>query len=78
MEFLQNSVNNTCDIYLDELKDSLGTICGREISESTIWRTLKRCGYRMKKVSEVCLPIVAWYNLNLIAKIFNVVDEKCY
>ena len=51
-KFLQNSINNTCDIYLDELKDSLGMICGKDVSESTIWRTLKRCGYRMKKVSK--------------------------
>ncbi|KAF8186614.1 hypothetical protein K438DRAFT_1513718, partial [Mycena galopus ATCC 62051] len=42
-------VDRTCDTYLDELQESLGAICGAEASQATIWRTLRRCGYRMKK-----------------------------
>jgi hypothetical protein len=49
-KFLQGSVNDTCDAYLDELRDSLGVVCGAEVSLSTIWRSLKRSGYKMKKV----------------------------
>ncbi|KAK7035009.1 hypothetical protein R3P38DRAFT_2518806 [Favolaschia claudopus] len=48
--FLQGSVDTTCDTYLDELQESLETICGAEVSKATIWRTLRRKGYRMKKV----------------------------
>src|ERR1700679_3521000 len=31
----------------------MGAICGADASLSTIWRTLKRTGYRMKKVSSI-------------------------
>ncbi|KIM36596.1 hypothetical protein M413DRAFT_78107, partial [Hebeloma cylindrosporum] len=43
-------VNSTCDVYLDELQDSLSAICNANVSKSTIWRILKRSGYKMKKV----------------------------
>ncbi|KAJ7216207.1 hypothetical protein B0H12DRAFT_990952, partial [Mycena haematopus] len=49
--FLQGSVDRTCDMYLDELQESLGAICGAEASQATIWRTLRRQGYRMKKIT---------------------------
>ncbi|KAJ6610370.1 hypothetical protein B0H10DRAFT_1811654 [Mycena sp. CBHHK59/15] len=48
--FLQGTVDRTCDTYLDEMQESLGAICGVEACQATIWRTLKRKGYRMKKV----------------------------
>ena len=67
MKFLQNSVNDTCGIYLDEVKDSLGTICGRDVFESTIWRTHKRCGYCMKKVGNHLDPV----SLKYTAEIFS-------
>ncbi|KAJ7463644.1 hypothetical protein FB451DRAFT_1180122 [Mycena latifolia] len=44
------SVDETCDTYLEELQESLGFVCGAEASQATIWRTLQRKGYRMKKV----------------------------
>ncbi|KDR78495.1 hypothetical protein GALMADRAFT_49920, partial [Galerina marginata CBS 339.88] len=50
VSFLQGQVNSTCDVFLDELQESLSAICGADTHVSTIWRTLKRCGYRMKKV----------------------------
>ncbi|KAJ7824658.1 hypothetical protein B0H13DRAFT_1551573, partial [Mycena leptocephala] len=49
--FLQGAVDRSCDTYLDELQESLGAICGAEVSLSTIWRTLRRKGYRMKKIT---------------------------
>ncbi|KAF8161877.1 hypothetical protein BJ912DRAFT_801376, partial [Pholiota molesta] len=48
--FIHGTVNETCDIYLDELRDSLGAICGTRASLQLIWKTLKRGGYHMKKV----------------------------
>ncbi|KAF8130429.1 hypothetical protein K438DRAFT_861232 [Mycena galopus ATCC 62051] len=50
-KFLQNSVDRTCDTYLDEFQESLGAICGAEASQATIWQTLRRSGYRMKKLT---------------------------
>jgi transposase len=49
-QFLQGSLDKTCDQYLDELKDGLRDICGVDTSISTIWLALKRSGYTMKKV----------------------------
>ncbi|KAJ7884249.1 hypothetical protein B0H13DRAFT_1559589, partial [Mycena leptocephala] len=49
--FLQGAVDHSCDTYLDELQESLGAICGAEVSLSTIWRTLRKKGYRMKKIT---------------------------
>ena len=37
-------------MYLDELRLELQEVCGVSISLSTIWRTLKKGGYSMKKV----------------------------
>ena len=67
-QFLQNSVNDTCNIYLDELKDSLGIICGRDVSESTIWRTLKCCGYHMKKVGNHLDPVSLKYTIEIFSQ----------
>jgi transposase len=38
------------DLYLDELRMELLETCGVSVSESTIWRTLVKGGYSMKKV----------------------------
>ena len=43
-------LNDTPDLYLDELKQELQDICGVAVSKQTIWRTLIECGCRMKKV----------------------------
>jgi hypothetical protein len=50
VQFLLGSVGSNCDAYLDELRDSLSIICGKEVSNPTVWRALRRCGYRMKKM----------------------------
>ncbi|KAJ7599517.1 hypothetical protein C8J56DRAFT_769474 [Mycena floridula] len=38
------------DTYLDEIREELREKTGRDISESTAWRYLKRSGHTMKKV----------------------------
>ncbi|KAL0572656.1 hypothetical protein V5O48_009314, partial [Marasmius crinis-equi] len=48
--FLQNSVNKVFDVYLNESQESLVGICGVEASTTTIFGTLWRGGYRMKKL----------------------------
>ncbi|KLO04692.1 Homeodomain-like protein, partial [Schizopora paradoxa] len=49
-QFLVNTVIRRNDRYLDELKDVLEERCGVRVTESTIWRTLHRVGFRMKEV----------------------------
>ena len=44
------SIQRAPDLYLDELRELLTITCGVDVSESTIWRTLKRAGFTMKKV----------------------------
>jgi transposase len=44
------AVNNMPDLYLDELRLELQETCGVSVSMSTIWRTLVKGGYSMKKV----------------------------
>ncbi|KAF8582212.1 hypothetical protein K439DRAFT_1351737, partial [Ramaria rubella] len=48
--FLLRSINETNDIYLDELKVNLEECCGTEVSLSTVWQALKKSGFTMKKV----------------------------
>ena len=44
------SMQHAPDLYLDELHELLTITCGVDISEATIWRTLKWAGFTMKKV----------------------------
>ncbi len=46
-----NTVTQRNDLYLEELKITLEERCGVAVSESTIWRTLQRVGFRLKEVS---------------------------
>ncbi|KIK24913.1 hypothetical protein PISMIDRAFT_97690, partial [Pisolithus microcarpus 441] len=39
------------DLYLDELQQMLEASCGVNVSRATVWRTLSRSGFTMKKVS---------------------------
>jgi hypothetical protein len=49
-QYLHGSLDKSCDAYLDELKEGLEEICGVSVSHSTVWRSLQRSGYSMKKV----------------------------
>ena len=40
------------DLYLDELRTELLETCGVSVSLATIWRTLIKGGYTMKKVCD--------------------------
>ncbi|CAK5272963.1 unnamed protein product [Mycena citricolor] len=40
-------------MFLDELKADLEEACGSQASESTIWHSLQRSGYTMKKITRV-------------------------
>jgi hypothetical protein len=43
-------VQRAPDIYLKELQDMISMNCGVDVSISTLWRTLRRAGFTMKKV----------------------------
>ncbi|KAI0076416.1 hypothetical protein K474DRAFT_1594745 [Panus rudis PR-1116 ss-1] len=49
-EILIACIERRPDMYLTELQEELGEICGTRTSPYTIWRTLRRCGYTLKKV----------------------------
>lgn len=53
LQFLQNEVKGTCDAYLDELRKELVAVTGKPVSDSTVWRALRRSGYTMKKVCNI-------------------------
>ncbi|KAH7903703.1 hypothetical protein BJ138DRAFT_979938, partial [Hygrophoropsis aurantiaca] len=42
IEYIEACLEQAPDAYLDELKQHLEDICGREVSTSTIWRALRR------------------------------------
>jgi hypothetical protein len=44
------TLNETLDLYLEELCQDLLETCGVLLGTSTIWRTLIKSGYTMKKV----------------------------
>jgi transposase len=51
IQFLLGTVRRTPDLYLDELQEMLSTTCGVTVSQSTVWRTLRKAGFTLKKVS---------------------------
>jgi hypothetical protein len=53
MKHLFKTLSSTPDLYLDELRLELQERHGVSVSLSTIWRTLKRGGYSMKKVRNI-------------------------
>ncbi|KDQ15261.1 hypothetical protein BOTBODRAFT_90220, partial [Botryobasidium botryosum FD-172 SS1] len=48
--YLRQVIAQTPDVYLDELRESLYETYGKHVSDSTIWRALKKAGFTMKKV----------------------------
>ena len=43
-------MNETPDLYLDELHMDLQLQQGKSVSTSTVWRALRKAGFTMKKV----------------------------
>jgi transposase len=61
MQFLLGTINTTPDFFLDELQEILQVYRGVNVSQATVWRTLKRAGFTMKKVCLVemcCSPLI--------------------
>ncbi|KIK10986.1 hypothetical protein PISMIDRAFT_76308, partial [Pisolithus microcarpus 441] len=50
-QFLLGTIQKAPDLYLDELQEMLVQSCGVEVSRATVWWTLQRAGFTMKKVS---------------------------
>ncbi|KAH7924314.1 hypothetical protein BV22DRAFT_1196045 [Leucogyrophana mollusca] len=51
VRFLRGTIQHSPDRYLDELQELLEDRCGVEVSQSTIWRALRRSGFTIKKAS---------------------------
>ena len=49
-KFLFETIRETPDLHLDEIRDRLAVNCGICVSASTIWRALTAGGFTMKKV----------------------------
>lgn len=49
-QFLLGTIRRSPDLYLDELQEMMAVSCGIDVSRSTVWRTLRRAGFTMKKV----------------------------
>jgi len=55
IRFIRGIVRHSPDVYLDEIRELIEERCGTEVSELTIWRTLRRCGFTMKKLTREAL-----------------------
>jgi len=49
------AVCHSPDLYLDELRGLLEECCGVCVSNSMLWRTLRRSGFTMKKITKSAL-----------------------
>jgi hypothetical protein len=49
------TIRQAPDLYLNELCEILAMTCGVNVSDSTVWRTLKEAGFTMKKV---CIHLI--------------------
>ena len=68
LQFLLGTVEKSPDVYLDELQEMLATSCGVYVSRATVWRTLRKAGFTMKKVTH-------WHTTNAYTYIF--LDVPC-
>ncbi|KAJ7460143.1 hypothetical protein FB451DRAFT_1045514, partial [Mycena latifolia] len=57
-KFLCGIVRHSPDTYLAELQEILEDRLGVDVHESTLWRSLQRCGFTMKKV---IIDIQLWF-----------------
>ena len=66
-------LNECPDLYLDELRLELQDTCGTSVSIATIWRTLMKGGYSMKKV---CILFYCQYQLTMILQLTRTAIER--
>lgn len=52
-QYAIGQVRHTPDMFLDELQDQMEELTGMRVSKTTLWRSLKRRGYGMKKVRDI-------------------------
>ncbi|KAF8826674.1 hypothetical protein HHX47_DHR5000429 [Lentinula edodes] len=55
MKLTHGLLAHTLDMYLDELKQQLEERRGTQVSITTIWRTLRQTGYKLKKITCVAI-----------------------
>ncbi|KIK95007.1 hypothetical protein PAXRUDRAFT_141690 [Paxillus rubicundulus Ve08.2h10] len=65
VEFLLGTIEKAPDLYLDELPEMLAASCGRTVLKSTIWRTLRKTGFTMKKVKNLIHSVSSLFLLIL-------------
>jgi hypothetical protein len=51
---MQEAVTKSCDPYLEDLQEFIQLYRGKDMSTATVWRTLDRAGFTMKKVCALC------------------------
>lgn len=69
VEFLLGTIQKAPDLYLDELQEMLAQSCGVEVSCATVWRTLQRAGFTMKKITRVAAERSSQKRLEYLARI---------
>ncbi|KIL55693.1 hypothetical protein M378DRAFT_17709 [Amanita muscaria Koide BX008] len=55
VRFLRGTVRHSPEIYLDEMQEIMEDRLGVDVSESTIWRALRRSGFTLKKLTRQAL-----------------------
>jgi hypothetical protein len=73
---LLKTVKDAPDLYLDELREELKLATGVSASIPTVWRTLRRVGYTMKKVCNVVLNPFAFNLLRYTTQLTRVALER--
>ena len=69
-QILFGSIRKQPDYHLDELQEIMNTTCGVQVSKATVWWTLHKAGFTMKKacfkfatVVDICLCLCRWREL---------------
>ena len=58
LQFLLGTIEKVPNLYLDELQEMLVVSCGRTVLKSTIWHTLHKTGFMMKKVKSLLFLVI--------------------
>jgi hypothetical protein len=73
LQFLHGLIRFRNDPYLQEMRELLEQQVGVEVSDSTVWRSLARSGFTMKKVYCIAF-VISWAEntLRLLDMLLNV------